>query len=88
MARGTRTPSGGPNSFDFMQFLENLAKSYVGAPPSGELTPLDPGSATVDIRRLKHKEVNFEVTHQDNQILSKCLLNRSMFSNNLDDLQM
>ena len=25
-------PPGGPNSFNFMQFLRNLAKSYVGAP--------------------------------------------------------
>ena len=26
-------PPGGPNSFDFMQLWENLAKSYVSAPP-------------------------------------------------------
>ena len=32
--RGERdTPPGGPNSFNFMQFWGNLAKSYVGAPP-------------------------------------------------------
>ena len=30
----------GSHSFDFMQFLENLAKSYVGAPHLGEI--LDP----------------------------------------------
>ena len=39
-----------PNSFNFMQFWENLAKSYVGAsPPPGELAPPpwgNPGSAT------------------------------------------
>ena len=32
-ARGTHAPPGGPNSFNFMQFWENLANSYVGAPP-------------------------------------------------------
>ena len=46
-ARDARPP-GGPNSFNFMQFLEKLAKSYVGAPPQG-LAPQplgNPGSAT------------------------------------------
>ena len=33
------TPPGGPNSFNFMQFGENLAKLYVGAPP-GSWHPL------------------------------------------------
>ena len=45
---GCTPPPGGPNSFNFMQFLGNLAKSYVGAPP-GELAPPprgNPGSAT------------------------------------------
>ena len=39
----------GPNSFNFMQFLGNLAKSYVGAPPPGVGAPPrgNPGSATV-----------------------------------------
>ena len=32
-------PPGGPNSFNFMQFWENLAKSYVGAPPRGVGAP-------------------------------------------------
>ena len=35
----TRAPPGGPNSFNFMQFLGNLAKSYVGAPPWGVGAP-------------------------------------------------
>ena len=35
--RGVRgTLPDDPNSFNFMQFLGNLAKSYVGAPSSGE----------------------------------------------------
>ena len=39
-ARGTRAPPpGGPNSFNFMQFRENMAKSYVGA-PLGSWRPL------------------------------------------------
>ena len=45
-ARDTRPP--GPNSFNFVQFFGNMAKSYVGAPP-GELAPPprgNPGSAT------------------------------------------
>ena len=46
------TPPRGQNSFNFMQFCENLAKSYVGAPPSpGELTPSprgNSGSTTVN----------------------------------------
>ena len=40
---------GGPNSFNFMQFLGNLAKSYVGAPlpPRVGAPPREnPGSAT------------------------------------------
>ena len=40
-----------PNSLNFMHFWENLAKSYVGAPPPSEgLAPLlkgNPRSATV-----------------------------------------
>ena len=43
-------PRGGPISFNFYAvFWENMAKSYVGAPP-GELTPPpwgNPGSATI-----------------------------------------
>ena len=51
-------PPGGPNSFNFMQLWENLAKSYVGGPP-GELAPPlrgNPGSATVEalLNILKH----------------------------------
>ena len=34
--RGTRATPGGPNSFNFMQFWENFAKSYVGNPSSGK----------------------------------------------------
>ena len=34
----TRAPPGGPNSFNLCSFWENLAKSYIGSPPSpGEL---------------------------------------------------
>ena len=40
-ARDARSPPPrGPNSFDFMQFGENLAKLYVGAPPLGSWRPL------------------------------------------------
>ena len=45
---GDACPPGGPNSFNFMQFWEIVAKSYVGVPP-GELAPPprgNPGSAT------------------------------------------
>ena len=39
-------PPGGPNSFNFMQFWENLAKSYVGAPWRFGAPPREnPGSA-------------------------------------------
>ena len=44
----TRAPRGGPNSFNFMQFLGNSTNLYVGAPP-GELAPPprgNPGSTT------------------------------------------
>ena len=48
---GTRDvhPPGGTNSFNFMQFWGNLAKSYVGALPGGLAPPPrgNPGSATV-----------------------------------------
>ena len=47
--QGTRAPPGGPNSFDFMQFLGNFYKMICWHPP-GELAPPpreNPGSATV-----------------------------------------
>ena len=33
-------PPRGPNSFNFMQFPENMAKSYVGVPPPRSWHPL------------------------------------------------
>ena len=42
-------PPGGPNSFDFMQFLGNFGKIVCCRPPPGELAPPprgNPGSAT------------------------------------------
>ena len=47
-ARGTRAPPGGPNSFNFMQFLGKFGKIVCWRPP-GELAPPpwgNPGSAT------------------------------------------
>ena len=46
---GTRdAPPGGTNSLNFMQFLENLAKSYVGPGESAPPPRGNPGSATDD----------------------------------------
>ena len=45
-----RHPPGGPNSFNFMQFWKNLAKSYVGAPPRVGA----PSSGKSWIRHWKH----------------------------------
>ena len=45
---GRASPSGGPNSFNFMQFLGNFGKIVCWCPP-GELAPPsrgNPGSAT------------------------------------------
>ena len=47
--REGRTPPGGPNSFNLMQFLRNFGKIVCRSPPSGELAPPprgNPGSAT------------------------------------------
>ena len=47
-ARGMRAPLGGPNSFDFMQFLGKCGKIVCWCPP-GQLAPPprgNPGSAT------------------------------------------
>ena len=47
-AQGMRAPPGGPNSFNFMQFLGNFGKIVCWRPP-GELAPPprgNPGSAT------------------------------------------
>ena len=46
----TRAPPGGPNSFNFMQFLGKFGKIVCWRPPPGELAPPprgNPGSATV-----------------------------------------
>ena len=48
-ARGMHAPPGGPNSFNFMQFLGKFGKIVCWRPP-GELVPpprRNPGSATV-----------------------------------------
>ena len=58
-AQGTRPPLGGPNSFNFMQFLGNFGKIVCWHPPPGELAPPprgNPGSATVLIFKQKTKK--------------------------------
>ena len=44
-----RDPPGGPNSFNFMQFLRKFGKNLMLVPPPGELVPphrTNPGSDT------------------------------------------
>ena len=53
----------GWNSFNFMQFLGNFGKSYVGAPSTGEWAPPprgNPGSATENCRGSVSMKLNFE----------------------------
>ena len=52
----TCTPPRGPNSFNFMQFLEKVGKIVCWRPPPGELVPPplgNPGSATALVSYTK-----------------------------------
>ena len=67
-AQGTRAPPGGPNSFNFMQFLGKFDKFLCWRPP-GELAPPprgNPGSATVTYsvdHRFQQKKVATKINN-------------------------
>ena len=59
-------PPGGANSFNFMQFWENLANLYVGA-PYGELAPPPQGKS----RSATNQSCALEVKNRSKQLLLK-----------------
>ena len=57
-ARGTRAPPGGPNSFNFMQFLGKFGKIVCWRPPGGVGEILDPPLLGVQINYMYIIEQN------------------------------